>query len=233
MKKIKKLILLTFLALLIGGGIFVYLNFGHWAKMQAEKIATNALGVKVSISSLDISLKEKKATVKGIRIANPPGFKKAHSIKIDAVSVSLREASRELIDFSNIQVSGTDVNLEVTEKGTNLQALKKLASSKKKEKTAGPIKVIVRKMTIGQSEVNPSVTLLNTDIGTIKVPPVRISGIGTKSNGVLAKEAVSQILLQYVRAAEREATKAGAYGGLKGAVDGAVNDVKKKLKGLF
>ncbi|HPF79100.1 MAG TPA: hypothetical protein PLF01_07380 [Alphaproteobacteria bacterium] len=233
-----KIILTIISSLIIAAGIFLYLNFGNLAKNAAEKIASNALGVNVSISSLQVSLKEKSVVVRGVKIANPPGFKKSYIMTTDEIDIGLKAASRQLIDFNDIQVHGTVVNLEVTEKGTNLQALKNLAAKKpQKESVASEqVRVIVRKMVVNESTINPSITLLDRDIGSIDLPPVRISGIGTKSNGVLAREAVAQIIIQYLGQAETAARKAGAMGGADAVLDnvkGAVDDAAKSIKGLF
>lgn len=231
MKKLFKFLSLIVLALVIGGGIFLYLNFGSIAKNMAEKIATNALGVNVSISSLSVSLKDKTATVKGIKIANPSGFKNRHIITVSEVDVGLKAFSKALINFNDIQVNGGVINLEITEKGTNLQALKELAGRKKQRDSVGSeaIRVIIEKMVINQSTINPSITLLNKDIGTIKLPAVRLSGIGTKSNGVLAKEAVSQILIEYIRAAEKQISKEGLLVDKDAVINKAKDKVNEKV----
>jgi hypothetical protein len=233
MKFTKKLISILFV-LLIAAGIFLYLNFGNLAKNAAERIATNALGVNVSISSLNISLKEKKAVLSGLKISNPPGYKKSHAITADRLNIGLNTASKELIDFNDISVDGVVVNLEVNEKGSNLNDLKKLASQKKQKESVGSkqVRVIVRKMVINTSTLNPSLTLLDREVASIKIPAVNLSGIGSKDNGVLAQEAVGQILVKYLGVAEREAGQAGmlssgAVKDIKDAVDNAKKDIKK------
>lgn len=201
------------------------MNFGSIAKNMAEKIATNALGVNVSISSVSVSLQDKKATVKGIKIANPSGFKNRHIIMISQVDVGLRAVSKSLIDFNDIAVSGTNVNLEVTQKGTNITALKQTMARQPKRQTDNPIRVIIRKVAINQSTVKPSVTLLKTDIGSINVPPVTLSGIGVRDNGVHAKEAVRQVIKAYLKQAERQISKEG----LLIDKDEVINKAKDKL----
>lgn len=234
MKVTKNIISIIFI-LLIAAGIFLYLNFGSLAKQAAEKIASNALGVNVSISSLDVSLKEKRAVLNGLRINNPPGYKKSHIITADRINIGLKAASKQLIDFDDVTVDGVVVNMEVNEKGVNLQDLKKLAAQKKQKESFGSeqVRVIVRKMVINTSTLNPSITLLDRDVASIKIPTVYVSGIGSRENGVLARDAVSQILVKYIAAAEREAGQAGMFSAngaveeLKDAVDNAAKDIKK------
>jgi DNA-binding transcriptional regulator YdaS (Cro superfamily) len=224
--------------LVVIAGIFLYINFGNLAKNAAERIASNALGVKVQIASLNFSLKDKNATVNGIKISNPPGFKNTHIITADNIIIGLNTASRELIDFKDIQVNGTVINLEVTEKGTNLNALKRLTEQKKQQKAVGSeqVRVIVRQMTISEATINPSVTLLDREIGAIKLPAFRVSGIGKNTNGVLAKDAVRQIMIQYIKSAERQVSREGLWGEADAIiknVEDAVDDVKETFKGLF
>lgn len=234
--------------LLVAGGIFVYLNFGGLAKGLAERIATDALGVKVNIGSLDISLENKTASVNNLSIANPPGYDGRHAMTAEKIVIGLNTASKQLIDFDDIDVIGSVVNLEVTPNGTNLTDLKELAMQKKQTESVGSeaIRVIVRKMAIGASTLNPRVTLLpGQDLGSIKIPAINLSGIGEKENGVLAKEAIVQVITKYIGVAQREANKAGMMKGLPaeelekiqgGLVEKAKDDVdqlKNDIKNIF
>lgn len=233
-----KKILSIFALLLIAVGVFVFLNFNNLAKSAAEKIASDALGVKVRIASLNISLADKEASVNGLRISNPPGYKKAHAITSDKITIGLNTASKQLIDFKNIKVEGTTVNLEVTEKGTNLTDLKNLAAKKPQKKSVGSeqIRVIVRNMVIGTSTLNSSVNLLGIDMAPIKIPPVRLSNIGQREKGVLAKDAITQIITKYIKTSQKEANKAGMLKGLNDVSDNigeAVDDLKTDFKKLF
>ncbi|MEM6781620.1 MAG: hypothetical protein AAF569_07130 [Pseudomonadota bacterium] len=233
-----KFIFMVLGLVILMGGIFVYLNFGDLTKRAAERIASNALGVTVKISSLDISLTDKKVTVNGLKIGNPPGYKKPYAMTSERINIGLNTASKELIDFKNIQVEGSVVNLEVTEKGTNLNDLKKLAQAKPQKESMGSetIRVIVQNMVIGASTLNPSVTLLGGDLGTINIPSVRLSGIGRKENGVLARDAITQIITKYMSVAEKEANQAGYLKGVTKEVEKiekVVDDVKKDFKVIF
>lgn len=236
------------LLLVVAGGIFVYLNFGGLAKGLAEKIASDALGVKVRMTSLDISLENRSATVSNLRISNPPGYDGPHAMTAEKIVIGLNTASKQLIDFNDINVIGSVVNLEVTPNGTNLTDLKELAMQKKQKESVGSeaIRVIVREMGIGASTLNPRVTLLpGQDLGSIKIPPVNLSGIGEKDGGVLAKEAIVQVITKYIGVAQREANKAGMMKGLPtdelkkiqgGLVDKAKDDVdqlKSDIKNIF
>ena len=179
--------------------------------------------MKVHISSLDISLTDKKASVNGLRISNPHSYKKPHAMTADKIIIGLNTASKQLIDFNDIKVEGSVINLEVTEKSNNLTDLKNLAAQKAQKKSIGSeqVKVIVRNMVIGTSTLNPSITLLGADVDPIKIPSVRLSNVGKRQNGVVAKDAIHQIVTKYIKTAENEANSAGL---LANAVTEVVTD---------
>lgn len=229
---------------LIAVGIFVYLNFGDLTRRTIEKIATHAMGVDVRIAALDISIADKEAKVTGLTIANPPGYQTKHAVRVEAISVALDTVSKELVTFKDITVTGTDVNLEVTQNGTNLTDLKNGISTKKSDpepdNAGSGIKVIIDALTIEPSTLNPSVTLLSRETANIKVPAVHLQGIGRRENGILAREAIVQVLTQYLNIAQKQAGSAGLLEGIAGQpkdlMDKAGEDVKelgKDIKGLF
>ena len=203
-------------ALMFGGGVYVLTQLNTLAKPVVEKIATQALGVRVSISVMDISLKEKRVDVGGIRIANPDGFSKPYALTVGNVQVGLRSVSEGLIDFENIDVRGADVFLEVKTDTTNLHTLKSgMKGAQDAPSDKEPVKVIVRRFTLEEAQVNPSVTLLaEQDLNSVKVAPVRLNGIGVKENGILAREAVTQIMAPLLETFSQAAGDAGLYQGM-------------------
>ena len=76
--------------LIIAAGIFLYFNFGGIAKTLAQKIASDALGVSVRMTSLDISLEERTAVVNNLRISNPPGYDGAHAMTAEKIISSAK-----------------------------------------------------------------------------------------------------------------------------------------------
>ena len=259
MAKKKSALLPSLLAGVIGlvaiGAVVLYLNLGNVAKALTEKIGTETLGVKVSVSSMDISLQDKKVEVKGLKIGNPPGYKNADSLSVDLIRVVGESFSKDLLVFDEITVSGTKVNMEVEKNGTNLSDLKKnikpKASADEKTETGKPIKVIVRKLTIDDATLNPAVMLISQEMKPVTMPDIVLTGIGQKTNGVLISEAVAQVLDKVTKVATQAASQQGMLQGMddaalkeigtqmdmgKSLLDNAKKDMdglKDGLKGLF
>lgn len=218
-----------FVILLIVGAGFIYVNMGSIAKQLTEKVASEALGVPVTIGDMVITLEEKKVVVTNIKIANPPGYKKSHAITVDSVTVAGESFSKQLLTFARVAVDGTNVNVEVTGKGTNLGDLKKNVDAKKgssKPKSSSSqnsdgahgkdeqIKVIVKKFALTKAQLNPSVTLIDKDLAYVTVPDIHLTNIGKKENGVVAQEAVAQIMDAVLERFNESANGAGFLEGL-------------------
>jgi uncharacterized protein involved in outer membrane biogenesis len=206
-------------ALLFGGGAYIVMNLSSIAKPMTEKIATETLGVPVKIGGMDVSLQEMKVTVSGISVGNPKGFSSNKAIKVQSVAITLDKISKELITFKAIDVKGTDINLEVTQNGTNLTKIQKNAAANAAKKPANPdakpINVSIKKFVLDQARLNPSITLLNKqELASITLPKITATNVGSSSKGIPANDAIAQITKEIIKVASKEANQAGFLGGL-------------------
>ncbi len=238
-------------ALMFGGGIYVLSKIDTLAKPMAERIASEALGVRVTIGAMVISLPEKRVDVMNIRIANPPGFSKPHAVTIEGAQVALNSVADKLVDLKTISLNGTQVFLEVKEGGTNLHALKKgIKGADAKAQEEDPLKVIIRRFALNNTKINPSVTLISEqNLEPVTIAPIILKDIGVKENGILAREAVAQIMAPLLQTFGRAAGDAGFYQGLSGEalkemgmgqldqiktqIQDEVDKIGEGLKGLF
>ncbi len=224
------LYLFSFLVVIFVIGVgYLYVNMNGLAKGLAQDVASNALGVPVQIADIDIQLENKKVVVHGVSISNPEGYQKDNAIHVAKITVALEDWSKDLLTFAMVGVEGTEVHLEVRPDGTNLGDIKKRVEARSKTvKGAQPsaeqiadveankenIKVIVRDFSLTRAQLKPSITLLRKDLTSITVPDIRLSGVGEKENGVLAHEAVAQIMNGVLQELNKTANKAGFLEGL-------------------
>lgn len=238
-------------ALIFGGGIYVLQHLNTLAKPVSERIASQALGVPVHIGALNISLQDKLATVSDIRISNPPGFSKPHALTIESVQIGLNSIGQKLLDFKTINSTGAQVYVEVKNNTTNLQTLQAGIKGASDTKTAeDPLKVIIREFGLQDVQLNPSLTLIgDKDLDAVQISPILLRNIGTQENGVLARDAVAQIMKPLLKDFTSAAAGAGFYQGLsqealeslgisqgqilKNQVQDEVNKIGDKVKGLF
>lgn len=238
-------------AALFGGGIFLAMNIGSVAQRVTERLATDTLGVQVSMSALELSLQEKTATVSGLTIANPPGFEKPYAIRVETIKIVLSGISERLIEFKDIDVQGTTVNLEVKEGTTNLQTIKKnLKSTPASEQSQDQMKVIIDRAAVRNAQLRPTVTLVTEqELSPVNAPDILLTGIGRKEQGVLVQEAIAQVLGSVIRTLNETAGRQGFLKGLsadslkdmgvsqidqiKGRIDQEIDSVTDSVKGLF
>lgn len=211
------------LAVLIGG-VGIFMNMGSMIKTTVENVATKTLGVPVTVSSIDIKLTEKKITVSNLRIGNPKGFSKPHALTIGQIVIDADTISKEKLVFSNISTADTNIYLEVTESGTNLSSLSQNVKKgdKTKAKEATPVKVIIEKLALKNSKLHPAMTLIKGAEKTVNMPEIKLTGIGQKSGGVTAAEAISQVLEHVVQAGMEASLKAGLLEGLSDQILGEI-----------
>ncbi|MFP4386650.1 MAG: hypothetical protein ACLFP8_05400 [Alphaproteobacteria bacterium] len=224
-KKTVKIVLFLFSALVllvIGGGIYLYMNINSITKDYSERAASDALGVPVTIGEMDILLEDMKVVVRDVAVANPEGYRNAHAITIKNIMLDGESFSPQHLTFSSVDVDGTDVFLEVSQNGLNLGALQKATAQELQDgegeaQTADSTaaKVIVRRFSLTGAKLTPSVTHLpSRDFSAVEVPDIRLSDIGEKENGVVAEEAIAQIMNVVIKEVAKTANREGFLKGL-------------------
>ncbi len=266
------IIFASMLALMIVGVVALYMNFGSIVKIAVERVASDTLKVPVKIGSVDVDFPNKSVSVKNIRISNPEGFSKPYAMTVDTVSVEAKSFGENLFHFKNVTVGKTDLYVEVKETETNISRLndnitvKKRADGKTevtantdKSDPGSEYKVIIDEFNFNEASLHPTIVLAGGDLGTVTMPDVRLTGIGKKTNGVLAKEAAAQIFDKITEVAFKTSTEQGFMQGMSPdalkniasdmdintsgfgkALDGMKDDFKKTgnaikegVKGLF
>jgi hypothetical protein len=116
------------LAVILGGVFYLFSSIDDIVKTVIERVGTQVTGVKVSVGSVAIRLSEGKAAIKGLTVANPPGFSANPAIKFGEIAVALDTASLNSnpIVIKEILIATPGVALEVLPTGgTNLDALRR------------------------------------------------------------------------------------------------------------
>lgn len=234
-KKSFKPIVAVVLLLAIAG--YLYFNLGGFITRTAEKIASDALGVKVNIGRIEVSLSDMRAMVHSLKISNPPGYRKPYAMTAERILIGLNAASKQLIDFKDIEVKGSVVNLEINEKGMNLADLKTLAAGKEQKESVGSeqVRVIIKHMVIEASVINTSITMLDRDVAPLRLPAMAFNNIGSGS-GMPAGSAVEQVFSKYLSAVISAAQQNGLLDSMLPSLNdtkGTLDNTAKKLNKLF
>lgn len=217
----------------VTGGLIVLLavaailNMGSMAKGLVEKLASDTLGTKVTLASLDIRPAEKTVVASGLRVDNPAGFKNPSALTVGKIAITAETLSPDLLVFKTVDVQGTDINMEVTQSTTNLTSIRnKINATASEKKAAGqqktPPKVIIRELVFNGMRLNPSATLAAGDMRPIEISNLRMTGIGEAQNGVPASEVMAQVMEQITRTSVQAALQGGYLEGMSADALGAL-----------
>ncbi len=237
----KSIIAAVAVLVLLGGGYFVYRNMFDWIRIQAEKVASESLGVDVGIGSISVAFKDKTVRVKGIKIGNPKGFDTPYAVKLGLVEVQADVLSREKIVIKKVLVSDNSLHLEMKGPRSNLNALSQGIKGKGGNKASSgdskPPTVNITDLVIEKTAMNVRSDMVKNQ-GAISLPTIRLKNVGQNNNQ--ASAVVAQITRTVVNEALTAAARSGVLqnlskqgvdtlkDGLKTGGDG----LKKSLQGI-
>lgn len=213
MKGIKKLIkLLVFLLILIvvAGGV-AYFYVDSIAEKAIERGGEMALGVPTKLDKVHVSLWGGEASLSGLRVANPAGFKERDFLGLGQgeAAISIGSLMSDTVRMPRIRLRDITINLEQQGKKNNVQPLLARAKSMSgdKQPATGPQeagkKFIVEYFSLDNVEVNAALELLGQSSNvTMKLPKIELRNLGDKENGLTMPELVQKVVQAVLAAAQ-------------------------------
>ena len=121
-------LILTIVALffsLLAIAIVVIINrLGPFIKYIVEKYGSKYIKTKITVKSIEISLRNGTIEIRGIEVANPEGFSDSNIAQLDSISVKFSpRVWKKPFTIHSVIVKGTQVTYEVNLSGTNVNAL--------------------------------------------------------------------------------------------------------------
>ena len=161
-------------------------------------------------------------------------------MRIGKVGLALDPAqiSGDLVVIRDLTVDGAEVAIVAKGTRTNLQTIMdNLDSGESSEPAAAEDPASEMKMIIDKFAFTNARTSLSSDLigdQNVEIPDINLTGIGRKSSGVTAEEAVKQLLQPILKSSTEAVVNAGidVEGMKKGAMDKVNESVSKGLKGL-
>lgn len=195
-----KKLFIALAGLIIGGGVFAYLNFESGIRRGIEIAGSNALGVPVIVTGVNLSPFTGEGSIRGLSIANPEGFDAPYVIELGGLdfAVNVDSIFSDIIEIDSILISDAKITYETKLVTDNIRAL----LDNLPRDGAAPVveanpdgaasqQVIIRDLLM----VNPQINL-HTRVASapIPLPDIQLRNIGERSNGVTVAEAASQII---------------------------------------
>ena len=147
-------------ALIFGGGAYFLSMTNALLKSQVEALASQALGVDVTLGN--ISIDASKGQVSNITIANPEGFSEEPAITIDQVDFDYTYDAQKTLTITLASTGHINTNIEVLPQTTNLVTLQKLSENSQVNWSLpknAPKRVIIKELSAPNNTVTPLKTL--------------------------------------------------------------------------
>ncbi len=244
----KKLLLgmLLLIVLGVGGGLW-------WAYRSMDGLVASAIrsygpeitGVKVKLGSVKIVPAEGTATLQGLELGSPKGFKADHVLVLDDVKATLDVSTltSDVVIIKELVINKPDIIYEKGAGGTsNIDALLLNVNSYVAQRLPGTQspasgkapgrKFVIDNVYLRNCKASLSHPLLGNSTVGVALPDLHLTGVGRKSNGATMDEVTRQILAALSQSLGRAAGNinlGGAVDGIKGGAQSAGD----KLKGLF
>jgi hypothetical protein len=188
----QKLFIAAGVLLILIAGVFVYLynSIDTIVKNGIERYGTDVCGTRVSVGSVDISLKSGKGTIHDLRVANPDGFSHNSVVQFGTATLALDIGSlnRDPIVIRELRVTAPVVNAEVDEKfGTNVGAIKRHVEQYEarsprpasgKQDSGFEKRITIQSFVIEQGIIKGDATRVGSEKHEWDMPPVEISNLG-------------------------------------------------------
>lgn len=206
--KMKKLVLLlAALVFVAGGAATVYYFLSNLNSLVAGAIETHGSEVtdtQVAVSGVDISLREGRGSITGLRIASPDGFaaRDAFSLGDITVDIDLGSIREDPIVIDEVRISAPVINAELTKAGSsNIDELRKrvqahTSGSSDSGSGGAEKKIRIKKFVFEEGRVVVDASAIGIEKREISLPEIHMKNVGG-SNGA-APDEIAKIIVTTV-----------------------------------
>lgn len=187
----RKLIIaaLVLLMVIVGIAVFLYNSIDSIVEAAIEKEGSRVLGTKVSVGSVDISLKSGRGTIRDVSVENPKGFSSQEMFTLDEITVDIdvKSLNRDPMVVDEITISAPKVRVEMNAQAqTNVGAVKSAvekyqsapASKGSKQDSGFEKRLVIEKFAFEKGAVDLDASAMGVEATNLELPPVRLSNVG-------------------------------------------------------
>ena len=180
---------------------YLFVNINSVAKDGVELAGSDVLGVEVTVESVNISFLDGQGTIKGLTVANPPGYEMPHAITVDELSVNIdpRSIGSDKIHIEKILIEGPAITYEGSLKDSNIKKLQEAAESRtgsagesSSETGSDSTNLQIDLLKISNAKIGVHLSLLSEPLSMV-MPSLELTDVG-KDSSADAAEVVRQVL---------------------------------------
>jgi hypothetical protein len=227
---------IVLIVVIAGVAIFLYNSIDPIVKTAIERFGSDIMGTKVSVGSVDISLKSGRGTIRGLRVANPAGFSAGNAFELGEVTIDIDIASlnKDPIVIEEIRIMEPRVRAELDERTrSNVGVIKDHVAAYQagsarpesaKEDSGYEKHFVIREVAFADGKIAADATAVGGKKVDIALPPVRLTDVGGPRGAPPAAigKAISMALISAAARAVSNEVKAELRGR-------AEDEAKKKL----
>ncbi len=250
------------LVLLVGAVVLMVTQLDRLVKVAVEQGGSQAAQVQVSLSEVDIKPREGSAALRGLVVANPPGFSTDYAMSLGGISVVLDPAnvSKELIVIREVAIDAPAVTYELGAEGSNIKRIQQnverfaasgapaggeeaAAPQPQPETAASGPKLIIDNLYLRGGQVTVHAPVLQGEPKTAVLPDVHLRDLGRSEGGLSGAELSARILAAINKATAKAVSDmqidglksdlAGMLDEQEGALRSKLKEAGEKLKGFF
>jgi hypothetical protein len=236
----KIIIIVVIVVVLIAvGAYFLLSNLNSLVARIIEKNGSNVTQTSVSVSGVEIALRDGRGSIKGLQVENPDGFKERYAFSLDDITldIDIKSLREDPIVIEEIRIQAPIVNAEVTKTGaSNIEELRKrvqeytAGAAGERDKSGGPEKRIrIEQFIIEKGSIEVDASALGLEKRTITLPEYRLSNIGG-AGGAPPDEIAKILLTAMARKTTSEIASSELNRLIKEKLEGSLTD---KAKGLL
>ena len=230
----KTIISLVFLILLVGGGLFFYVD--SIVKSGIEVVGTQVLGANVTVDSVSISPLSGTGSLRGLRVGNPEGFNSDYAFQLEEVSITLNTSSvfEDVVEIENVTILQPEINYETRITTDNIRALianitggSSAASSANSGDAGAGKQIIIREFRMLDPQLNVVATVITAPV---PLPDIELNDIGAEAGSTSVAQALDLILSTLSRSVLRnQPSLDGLLEGVESAIEDRVEDAAEAL----
>jgi uncharacterized protein involved in outer membrane biogenesis len=238
MKKVL-IVVAVIIVLVVVALALLFSNLNSLVAKAIEKHGSEVTQTSVSVSGVDISLREGRGTIEGLTVASPEGFEARDAFSLEDITLDIDIASlrEEPIVIEEIRIQAPVVNAEITEKGAsnidqlrkNVQAGAARAEGDGDESGGQPTRIRIKQFVFERGSIEVDATALGIEKRTIALPEIRLSDVGG-AGGAPPDEIAEIILAAVATNVASEIAESELEGLIKEKLGGSITD---KAKGLI
>jgi uncharacterized protein involved in outer membrane biogenesis len=213
---------LAILVIALGVVFMVLSRADELVKRAIEEHGSAATQVAVRVEEVDIRLVATSASLRGLTVANPPGFSAEPAMRLDEVQVALDAASlgTDVLVLNAVTIVAPRVRFEVdANRRANINVLAQNVGRYGKHDagvdavgpTATPIispvpvsrraddqRILIKRLSITGGEVEIDATALGGKRRVVELPDTEVTGIGEDSGGATGEEVAEAVMIALI-----------------------------------